>query len=140
MAKVFMLTLEEDYSYILIGISSSAPNYRLCWSLNKALKIALKRENPIEVHSKKGHITSHHVFVFHDEEINMTYRFIENKKGSSLFLPEIPKADYLFVLDETEKIEITEILNKINKINIVILAFEVEPKSLKQKQNLMLIA
>lgn len=139
MAK-FTLTLEEDYPFIVLGINSTAPNYRLCWHLNKALEIALKREHPIDIHSKYGNVTAHNVFTFFDEDINLKYRFIENKRGSSLFLPEVPKADYLLVLDETDMISIQEVLSELNKIALVILAFKIDMNSLKQKQNLMLTA
>lgn len=139
MAK-FILSLEEDYPYFIIGISSSTPNYRLCWSLNKALNISLKREKPIDIHSKSGDVAIHAVFEFTDEELNAKYRLIENKKGSSRFLPESHQADYLLIIDESDKIEIPNLLSEIKKITQVILAFSIDIDSLKQKQNLMLTA
>ena len=139
MAK-FILTLEEDYPYFIIGISSSAPDYRMCWSLNKTFDISLKREKSIEIHSKNGDVAVHNVFEFTDEELNTKYRLIENKKGSSRFLPESHQADYLLIIDESDKIEVTELLTEINKIPQVILAFSIDIDSLKQKQNLMLTA
>lgn len=139
MAK-FMLVLEDEYPYFLIGINASAPNYRLCWHLNKAFGISLKMETPVDIHSKKGLITPHHIYSFFDENINVKYRFIENKKGSSLFLPEVSKADYLLVIDENDKVHLRELISEINKISLVVLAFEIDIDLLKQKQNLMLTA
>lgn len=139
MAK-FMLVLEDDYPYFIVGINASAPNYRLCWHLNKLFGISLKMENPIDIHSKKGLVTAHNVFSYLDENINVKYRLIENKKGSSLFLPEVTKADYLFVIDENDRIPIREVITEINTISLVVLAFEIEIDLLKQKQNLMLTA
>lgn len=139
MAK-FTLSLEEDYPYFIIGISSSTPDYRLCWSLNKTLDISLKREESIDIHSKKGDIAAHNVFEFTNEEFNTKYRLIENKKGSSRFLSEAHQADYLLIIDESERIELSELLNEIKKIAQVILAFSIDIDSLKHKQNLMLTA
>ena len=139
MAK-FTLSLEEDYPYFIIGISSSTPNYRLCWSLNKALDISLKREKSIDIHSKNGDVAMHNVFEFTHEDLNTKYRLIENKRGSSRFLSEVQQADYLLIIDESEKIEVIELLNEIKKISQVILAFSIDIDSLKQKQNLMLTA
>ena len=139
MAK-FTLSLEEDYPYFIIGISSSTPDYRLCWSLNKALDISLKREKSIDIHSKNGDVAGHNVFEFTDEVLNTKYRLIENKKGSSRFLSEAQQADYLLIIDNSDKIEISELLNEIKKITQVILAFSIDIDSLKQKQNLMLTA
>lgn len=139
MAK-FNLVLEENYPYFIIGISCSTPDYRLCWSLNKTLGISLKRDKSIDIYSKNGHVTAHSLFEYTDEEFNTKYRFIENKNGSSRFLPESHQADYLLIIDESDKIEIHELLNEINKITHVILAFKIDIDSLKQKQNLMLTA
>jgi|SRR5690554_1612930 len=139
MAK-FTLSLEEDYPYFIIGISSSTPDYRLCWSLNKTLDISLKRDKSIDIHSKNGDVTAHSVFEYTDEVLNTKYRLIENKKGSSRFLSEANQADYLLIIDDSDKIQISDLLNEIKKIAQVILAFSIDIDSLKQKQNLMLTA
>ena len=104
------------------------------------LDISLKKEKSIDIHSKNGDVAAHSLFEFIDEELNTKYRLIENKKGSSRFLTEAHQADYLLIIDESEKIEIIELLNEINKITQVILAFSIDVDSLKQKQNLMLTA
>lgn len=139
MAK-FTLSFDEEYPYYLIGINASAKDYRICWSINKALNIALKREESIDVHSKNKDIVAHSFFVYTDDELNLKFRLIENKRGNSRFLTEIQHADYLFIIDESDSIDTKEILQKIKEIRQVLLVFQIDVDDLKNKQNLMLTA
>ncbi|NEN25279.1 IPExxxVDY family protein [Cryomorpha ignava] len=139
MAK-FTLRFDEEYPYYLIGINASAKDYRICWSINKALNIALKREDSIDVHSKNKDIVAHSYFVYTNEELNLKFRLIENKRGNSRFLTEVQQADYLLIIDESESVDMEGILKKIKEIRQVLLAFEIDIENLKNKQNLMLTA
>lgn len=139
MAK-FILSFEEDYPYLVFGITSTTKDYRMCWSLNKALNISLKRENALDIYSKDKGIIGHSCFVYEDEVYSAKYRLVENKHAHSRFLPEVVQADYLLIVDETEKVDKTEILRKIKSIRQVLLAFNIDIDTLKNKQNLMLTA
>lgn len=139
MAK-FTLSFDEEYPYYLIGINASAKDYRICWSINKALNIALKREESIDVHSKSKDIIAHSFFVYTNEELNLKFRLIENKRGVSRFLSEVQQADYLLIIDESESVDTEEILQKIKEIRQVLLVFQIDVDDLKNKQNLMLTA
>lgn len=139
MAK-FTLSFDEEYPYYLIGINASAKDYRICWSINKALNISLKREDSIDVHSKSKDIIAHSFFVYTNEELNLKFRLIENKRGVSRFLSEVQQADYLLIIDESESVDTEEILQKIKEIRQVLLVFQIDVDDLKNKQNLMLTA
>jgi len=139
MAK-FTLSFEEEYPYLVFGITATTKDYRMCWSLNKALNISLKRQSAVDIHDKEKGITGHSCFVYEDEMYSAKYRLIENKRAHSRFLPEVVQADYLLIVDETERISKTEILLKIKTIRQVLLAFNIDIDTLKHKQNLMLTA
>lgn len=139
MAKV-TLDLGEEYPYSIFGISASTSDYRLCWNLNKMLKLAFKRVEPITVYSKQGDKIYHNFYVFENEDLQVKYRFIENKRGSSRFLPEVTQADYLLIIDQSPAIIAEEIQRKMMEIRQVLLVFQVDIDELKQKQNLMLTA
>ena len=53
------LNFEEDYSFLLIGISCHAKDYRLCWELNKLLNFDFARADDLEINSKKKEINSY---------------------------------------------------------------------------------
>lgn len=139
MAKV-TLDLGEEYPYDIFGISASTSDYRLCWNLNKMLRTGFKRVEPITVYNKQGDRIHHNYYVFENENLQVKYRFIENKRGSSRFLPEVTQADYLLIIDQSPAVDAEEIQKMMMEIRQVLLVFQVDIDQLKQKQNLLLIA
>lgn len=136
----FSLDLIDEYPFVVYGITSSSKDYRLCWHLNKELDISFSRKEPIAVFNKKNEPVNHEVFIFEDENLQIKFRLIENKKGPSIFLPEARNADYLLVLDESPAVLSGEIANKVRKIRPVLLVFEIIIDQLKNKENLLLTA
>jgi hypothetical protein len=139
MAK-FTLKLEEDYPYIVFGVSSTSSDYKLCWSLNKQLGIQLKREKGLIIKSGTGEDAEHAYFEYFSEASQLNYKLIENKRGASRVLREAEQADYLFILDDHPAVDVEAILLEIKKIRAVLLAFELDLEKLKHKQNLLLTA
>lgn len=139
MAK-FKLEFEEEYPYVIIGINSTETKSRLCWSLNIALDIALRREEDLELIGKNKDSTFHAFYRFEDEKSAVHYRLIENHKRGNWFLPDASRADVVFVIDEAPHIQPDEFLKRINAVRSVILAFSINLDLLKSKQNLLLTA
>jgi hypothetical protein len=137
MAKL-SIEIEEDYPFFVFGISASASDYRVCWSLNKALNISLKREKPIELYRKGRDVSEHSFYTFEDESRFCTYRVVQNRSGNSVFLGELPKVDYLFITDKSPAIEPDLVLKRIREIRHVLMAYYVDLDQLKQKQNILL--
>ncbi len=133
-----VLDIVEEYPYFLFGISASTRDYRLCWNLNKALGVALKRMPHVELFRKGGDRAEHSLYTFYSEAELAKYRLIENRSGNSLLLPDAPKADFLLMIDQSPAIDPEKILQVIRSIRSVLLAFEIEIDNLKTKQNLLL--
>lgn len=132
------LEIEEEYPYFLFGINASTSDYRVCWSLNKALGISLKREASVELFRKGLDNSEHSYFSFQSEAQLATYRLIQNRTGNSIFLSELPKVDYLLLIDQTPAIEPDIMVKQIREIRQVLMAYAVDIESLKNKQNLLL--
>lgn len=139
MAKL-TLDWEEDYPYIVLGIATTISDYRLCWSLNKTLKTAFNRRDPILVYNKRKDKFHHSFYVYEDENLKIKYRCVGNKKAASRFLPEMPQADYLLVIDQSPALKAAIFLERIKEIQDVLLVFQIKIDELKHKQNLLLIA
>lgn len=139
MAKI-TLDLGEEYPYIVFGISASTSDYRLCWNLNKKLKTAFKRVEPLAIYNKQNDKIHHNYYLFENENLQVKYRFIENKRGNSRFLPEVTQADYLLIVDQSPAIVAEEIQKKLMTIRQVLFVFQVNIDELKQKHNLLLTA
>ncbi len=138
MAK-FTLDIVEDYPYEVFGLNTTAPDYRLCWSMNRVLGIDLRKDEGLTVVSKKKEKLLHNCFSYQDEELQLGYYLIENKRGASLFLPEVAQADFILALDRVQAINDRELIEKIKEIRSVLIVFKVDVNQLKQKQNLLFI-
>lgn len=138
MAK-FELEVEHDYEFFLLGIASHLPDYRLCWSINRALELELTRsEKPIRILQKdKVTYDAFDVFCFVNPENNIEYFLIDNIKDGIRLLPELKQADYLFMIREGNMTLHSEIKTKISEIAQVLTTFPIVVHDLKSKEKLL---
>jgi hypothetical protein len=135
-----ILEIEDEYAFMAIGIVSTSRSHRVCWMLNKSLRLELKRDPDIEIFSKSKSSRHHAFYSFFDENLQIRYRLIENKKGVSLFLPEVKNADFLVVIDLSDEVERNDMIEKLRATATVLMAFEIDLELLRLKQNILLVA
>lgn len=135
----YSLDEEYDFDFFLLGISCHEKDYRMCWALNHALKIALsKEENDIEVIIKKTNRCSlHAMFTYFEEETEVEFRLIANRSTLGVLVPEKAQADYLLMVSDNSESSIEEIRQEVNRIPFVLTSFVVDVESLKSKENLI---
>ncbi len=134
----FMLDIAEDYPFWILGIAASTSDYRMCWSLNKALNLSLKRSESLSLTAKSKETSLHSIFTFEDQVSEVKYRLVQNKRGSSRVLAEATQADYLLILDHSFVLDYKWIITEVKKIRQVLMAFPIDLAQLKFKQNLLL--
>jgi len=76
------LKSETRNDYSLLGIVSAEPDYRLSLSINKALRISLKNDKPVEVVGTKAEDQHFSRFSDHSESHEIVYTLISNKSGN----------------------------------------------------------
>ena len=156
------LTIEYDYDFVLIGISSYEKDYRICWALNQVLGLGLTKKDSLEIKSKKQDTPSFFsLFNYENEDEFIEYSVIANlsehkqfvSKEHSLFdkvaqesketengilIPEHKQMNYFFVVrGEIDDDKVEETIKKIKEIDIVITAMQIDAKELKSKKNLI---
>ena len=156
------LTIEYDYDFVLIGISSYEKDYRICWALNRVLGLGLTKKDSLEIKSKKQDTPSFFsLFNYENEEEFIEYSVIANlsehkqfvSKEHSLFdkvaqeseetengilIPEHKQMNYFIVIrGEMDNDKIEETVKKIKEIDIVLTAMRIDAKELKSKKNLI---
>lgn len=132
-----ILQFEPDFNFQLIAISSHQKDYRLCWFLNRDLKLNMARDKDIEV-AQNGKSEYFSSFYFNDEVLDLHYTLIENFSENGLFLPDLKQADYFLKIDgEMDSEHSTDLLNKIRTCEVVQTAFELEPEQLKFASKLL---
>ncbi len=138
MAKV-NLDIEYDFDFFVLGIASHLPDYRLGWSINKKLSIALeKSDNPIQVLQKdKRTFVYFDRFYFLDTETQLELFLIDNINAGLRFIPEVKQADYLMLIRGGNKQDLKRIQTAITQIDQVLMVFEVNVDELKSKEKLL---
>ena len=156
------LTIEYDYDFKLIGISSHEKDYRICWALNNILGLELVKNEPLEIKSKKQNTPSFFsLFSFENTDEFMEYfvisNFSENKlfasKANTLFgksetesqsteigilIPEQKQMNYFFVIrGEITKKDLKEMIRKIKALDFILTSVLIDVAELKSKKNLI---
>jgi hypothetical protein len=156
------LKIEDDYDFVLIGISSHEKEYRICWALNNKFKFEFKKIESLEIKGKKQLTPSFFsLFLYVDEDNFKEYFVLANlsesksvdAKNFTLFeeeakqdqstenewlVPEYKQMNYFFVVKgDIEQDELDEIMGKIKEIDMVLTAVDIDVEQLKSKHNLI---
>jgi hypothetical protein len=129
----FVLNIEEEYDFSLLGISCHAKDYRLCWELNKTLHLELVRVEDYLLDK-----ATFSFYEFQDEENYLSHYFIANRGSEGYLIPEQKKVDYwLISKGNISDSLIDDFICKINSVSLVLTSFNIDPNQLKSKQNLL---
>jgi len=130
MAKLVLDWKEEkEDSFAVIGISCHQKDYRLCWEINKLLGIDMQKEEDIP---GPGNEISFSRYYFNNEDFLQEFYLLTNKIGKIYFAPELKQADYILqVYGLNSEAESDDLVQKINSIPQVLMAFPFNPENLK---------
>lgn len=137
--KIHKLNEHESYDFGLIGIASPENDYRISWIFNNALDFSLVREEDLEIiHKLLDEPQLFHQFRYFDEESLLLYRLITNKCENGYLLEELAKVDFILQISgEMDTGHIDMIINKLNTLEGVTLAFPLDPSVLKSRKKLL---
>lgn len=122
MAK-FKLDLDPDPEVTVIGISSHVKGYRLCWSLNQALDLHLRRSGKDIEDVVDGHVSAHAVFTHEEAESEGRYLLIDNHGSDGILLKEHRQADFFLVVDDELAERRKDLLTRVRGAEFVLTAF-----------------
>ena len=127
--KIHKLKGFQPEQFKVICIACHQNHYRLSWALNQALNIQLqKAEDLFLKHNKTNIDQSFSKYTFQDKNSPFTYHLICNKSEKGYLLKELPNIDFFLKIEgETDDGFVSEVINKIKKLEIVITAFELKP-------------
>lgn len=134
-----VLKSDSDYRFTAMGIVSPLKGYRLCWFLNRDLRIDLVRQEDISLHSSKDRILqSFSHFTYCLEEDGLTFHVIENKGENGLMLPQTPQFDYFLLLEgHLAEDRSPNVIQVVKGIEAVQLVKELEVARFKGMENLI---
>jgi hypothetical protein len=137
--KIHKLTEQEDYPFKLVGISSAENDYRLCWSLNQTLAINLVKTADLKVfHKRLEEEQAFSQYEYFDEESLLQYRLISNRSANGYLLEEMMNLDYILQLSgDLEEGWTENLIQRLKGMEGIILAFPIDPNSLKSRKKLL---
>ena len=135
------LIVEYEYNFILMGLATSAKEYKLAWHINKVLAIQLvkQQEKTVQFVNDREITISH--FLFKREY--STFRLLKNKSlsgagKSGFLLPELAHFDYLIMInDDGGFFEPDATLAALKNIPVVEYLSSINIDKLKDKENLI---
>ncbi|MEI6312422.1 MAG: IPExxxVDY family protein [Bacteroidota bacterium] len=125
-------TLQSDnnYTYRVLGLISSAKDYRICHYINKELEFKFGAQEDISIKQNKEtrpFIIKPYTYI--PEKSIAKYFFINNKNDNELFIKKLKEIDY-FILVEGEilRTEWSFLNKKLKNIDIIQHIMEIEIK------------
>jgi hypothetical protein len=137
MAKSIKLNISQDIEFLLIGIVTSEPIYRVAWLINNLLNIQLK-ESPesIQFYNKQKVFTQNFIkFSYLTENEDYFYLF-QNKGEQGILIEEQKQVDYWIIINDMSIFNV-DLVKKIKSLDNINLAFQINPNTLKSRTKLI---
>jgi hypothetical protein len=134
--KVTRVKLSIDLSndYILLGLVSPEPDYKLSLALNNKFRISLKNISPVIFtgDDKSEHIFSR--FSNNDDRTDLIFILVSNRSGKSFLLNKLKNIDYLLQIQISEKeVNLSLITSYLREIDSVNAVFNIDINTIKDK-------
>ncbi|TWR28309.1 IPExxxVDY family protein [Mucilaginibacter achroorhodeus] len=134
-----ILKFEIDLDFVLIAITTSLKDYRICYYINKCLNFNFTRVDDLKLDS--GNYGNEMLFSFYNyswENTETDFYFIGNKGTEGYLVPEMREADYfLMIKNYIDDEDLENIISCLNKIPEIVAAVKIDPKKIKSRENLL---
>lgn len=117
------LKINKKDEFILFGIVSPEPDYKLSLSLNKKFRISLKNIIPVKIINDNGSELAYSRFSDSSKSPDLVFNLFSNRSGKSFLLNKLKNIDYIFLVQDSENEyntdQITASLREIESVNAV---------------------
>lgn len=133
------LKFEIDLDFVLIAVTTSLKDYRVCYLINKTLNFNFAKIQDLEV-DINNNLTPvlFSLYRYTWETTETDFYFIANKGSDGYLVPEMRKADYfLLIKNYIDENDLDSLISAINKIPEIVTAIKIDPKKVKSRENLL---
>ncbi len=133
------LKFEIDLDFVLIAITTSLKDYRICHYINKHLNFNFIKNPDLEVDIfPENKPVFFSLYKYNWEASKTDFYFIANKGSDGYLVPEMRKADYfLMIKNYIEENDLEKLITALNKIPEIVAAVKIDPKKIKSRENLL---
>jgi len=128
------LNVEQNNDYILLGIVSCEPDYKLSLSLNKKFRISLKNILPLKLPGDNKSELSFSRFSNNEDPSDLKFNLISNRSGKNFLLNKLKNIDYLLQIQTSENDVNFNFINlNLREIDTITAIFNIDINSIKDK-------
>jgi hypothetical protein len=128
------LNIEQNNFYILMGLVSAEPDYKLSLTLNKKFGISLKNIPSLRL---AGNNETEIVFSRYSNNADnqdLIIELISNRSGKNYLLNKLKNIDYLLQIHiSEEEVDINNITSSLREIDTITAVFNINIKTIKDK-------
>ena len=136
------LFVSYEYDFELLGLTSTAKEYKLAWAINNLMDFRLVKNDDLIIDFKDGKSLVISNYIYKTE--HSTFRLFKNKSVDSGFLsqghlvPELKNFDYIVYIQGFEDSFLPEMLLKqLRELEEIIYIQAIDVQGLKSKENLI---
>jgi len=128
------LNIEQNNDYILLGLVSSEPDYKLSLSLNKKFRVSLKNISPLKLKADTKSEFTFSRFSNNDDPADFIFNLISNRSGKNFLLNKLKNIDYLLQIQNSENtVSLNDITTSLREIETVTAVFNIDLNTIKDK-------
>jgi hypothetical protein len=134
-----LLKFEIDLDFVLIALTTSLKDYRICYLINRFLNFNFIKipDLSVEVHPGEASLLFSR-YHYNWEATKTDFYFIANKGLEGYLVPEMKRADYfLLVKNYIDENDLDNLISSLNKIPEIVAAVKIDPKKIKSRENLL---
>ncbi len=143
-AKVMILNrkflkFEIDLDFVLIAVTTSLKDYRICYLINKNLGFNFTKipDLQVDIYQTDDPVLFS-LYHYNWEASETDFYFIGNKGSEGYLIPEMKKADYfLLIKNYIDEDDLDNLVSSLNKIPEIVTAIKIDPKKIKSRENLL---
>jgi hypothetical protein len=125
------LNIEQNSDFILLGIVTTEPDYKLSLSLNKIFGISLRNKPPLKFSEEEITFSR---FSNSSEHKNVTFNLISNRSGKNFLLNKLKNIDYLLqIADPENEVDLIKIMAALREVGTINAVFNIDINTLKDK-------
>lgn len=133
------LKFEIDLDFVLIAVTTSLKDYRICYLINKCLNFNFVKSPDLSVDIyQQGPPVYFSFYEYSWENSETDFYFIGNKGSDGYLIPEMKKADYfLMIKNYIDDADLEKLISDLNHIPEIVAAVKIDPKKIKSRENLL---
>jgi hypothetical protein len=128
------LHIDQVNDFILLGVVSSEPDYKLSLAINKKFGISLKNISPVKTTGDSGNELVFSKFTDSVHSPDRLFNLVSNRSGRHFLIKKLRNVDYIFHFHDPENdTDINRIITSLREITTVTAVFNIDTDSIKDK-------